>query len=924
MADGSVNIDIKLDDAKAKAEASKAGKDISKNLESGLKGASTAAKNSEAQIKSAMSGAASSSKSAFSDVGSAAKSGFSNVGDAANSASSAAASAFQNVPATAAGAFADVGSQAKAGFDGVADAAKSAGEGASDAFKEVGNSIEDMAQSSIPHGSTITNILGTSIPAAAAIGAAAVMAIAAAFGSVAKEAVNVGMDFDKSFSQVAATMGTTTDQIGELRDFAQEMGATTAFSATQASDALNYMALAGYDAETSMRVLPTVLNLAAAGGMELATASDMVTDAQSALGLSVEQAETMVDQMAKTSSKTNTSVEQLGNAFLTVGGTAKNLQGGTAELAQMLGVLADNGIKGSEGGTALRNVILSLSAPTDTAAKKIEELGLQVFDAEGNMRAMPDIVNDLNSAMDGLTQQEKTEALNTIFNKVDLKSVNALLGTSATRFDEVAAAIDDAQGSAEAMANTQLDNLAGDVTLLQSATEGFYIGISDYLNPALRGIVQVAGEAFSNLTEIWKSAMDTGNFIGVGEAIGSAIIDVIDKVVEMVPEMITTFLEIVSGIFMGVVESIPSFLVSIVGALTQLIPMLIETAFKIIQSLIESLPIIIQEFIAAIPQIIQMVINALVVSIPLLIQGCIQLVLALVEALPQIIMALIEALPTIIISIVNALIDNLPLLVEGFIQLFMAFIQALPMIIANIIMALPQIITSIVQNIGTWGAQLKQSAIDAFNQFVEGVKQKATDIFNEVASIPDKILSALGNVGQLLWDAGTSIIDGFLGGLKAAWDNVTGFIGGIGDWIAEHKGPKEYDLKLLVPAGNWIIEGLQDGFEQAMPKLERTLNDITGRVESGFDIKVNADSWDNAIDTGEGIARGIVLGYEKVDPAGQMVASMGALMAMAASSNVTTNNTNNTWNINQPVQSPDEWARYMARIDHHGLAGSYV
>lgn len=470
MADGSVDIDIKLEDAKAKQQASKTGNEIGKSIESGMKGASSAAKNTESQIKSAMSGAASSTKSSFSDVGSAANSNFANVSDAAKSASSDSSSSFQNIASDSAGAFADVGDKAKDGFEGVSDAAENVSESVDDTFANV-------------------------FPTAAGLAVAAAAALATAVGAIATQAVQVGAEFDKSMSQVAATMGTTVDQIGELRDFAQEMGAKTAFSATQASEALNYMALAGYDAETSMRVLPTVLNLAAAGNMELALASDMVTDAQSALGLSVSEAEVMVDQMAMTSSKTNTSVEQLGNAFLTVGGTAKNLKGGTAELAQMLGILADNGIKGSEGGTALRNVILSLSAPTDTAAKKIQELGLQVFDAEGNMRAMPDIMNDLNASLSSLTQQEKTEALNTIFNKVDLKSVNALLGTSAERYDEVAASIGNAAGAAEKMAETQLDNLAGDVTLLQSAAEGLSIQISDILTPALRSATQFATNA---------------------------------------------------------------------------------------------------------------------------------------------------------------------------------------------------------------------------------------------------------------------------------------------------------------------------------------------------------------------------------------------------------------------------------------------
>ena len=159
----------------------------------------------------------------------------------------------------------------------------------------------------------------------AKVGAAAIAGAAGAVSVFGVKSIQAGMDFDSSMSQVAATMGTTVDQIGELRDFAQEMGRTTAFSATQSADALNYMALAGYDAQTSMAMLPNVLNLAAAGGIELAQASDMVTDAQSAFGLTTAQTTAMVDQMAKTSSKTNTSVQQLGEGFLKIGATARNL-----------------------------------------------------------------------------------------------------------------------------------------------------------------------------------------------------------------------------------------------------------------------------------------------------------------------------------------------------------------------------------------------------------------------------------------------------------------------------------------------------------------------------------------------------------------------------------------------------------------------
>lgn len=238
--------------------------------------------------------------------------------------------------------------------------------------------------------------------------------VTAGVAALGTAAVTTAASFESAMSQVQATMGITKDSMtqvnGEsvntmdtLGELAKKMGAETAFSASECAEALNYLALAGYDTQQMCDTLPTVLNLAAAGDIELASASDMVTDAMSALGMGVSESEKMVDQMAKTASTTNTSVAQLGEGILTIGATAKSIRGGTAELNTALGILANNGIKGAEGGTHLRNIILSLQNPTDKAAASMGQLGVEVYDSEGNMRSMNVILGDLNTSMDGMT-----------------------------------------------------------------------------------------------------------------------------------------------------------------------------------------------------------------------------------------------------------------------------------------------------------------------------------------------------------------------------------------------------------------------------------------------------------------------------------------------------------------------------------------
>lgn len=347
--------------------------------------------------------------------------------------------------------------------------------------------------------------------------------IAGGLGVAAGAATKVGMDFEASMDQVAATMGIVGDasdsNFKKLSDAAKQMGATTKYSASQSAEALNYLALAGYDTDKAISALPKVLNLAAAGGIDLAYASDLVTDSMSALGMETDQLEGFTDQMAKTSQKANTNVAQLGEAILTVGGTAKSLKGGTVELNTQLGILADNGIKGAEGGTALRNIILSLGSPTDKAAKLMKKLGLEVYDASGNMRGTNEIFKDLNKILGTMTEQERTKVLSELFNKVDLKSANALLANSGERFDELSKHIANSQGSAEEMAKTMSGNLKGAMDNFKSALEGLGIAAYEKFSEPLTNAVKFVTDGISWLVQ----ALQSGNLDGILDNIGLAL-----------------------------------------------------------------------------------------------------------------------------------------------------------------------------------------------------------------------------------------------------------------------------------------------------------------------------------------------------------------------------------------------------------------
>ena len=352
------------------------------------------------------------------------------------------------------------------------------------------------------------------------------LGIGAAVTGIGKAAIGVGQDFEAGMSQVAATMGISSDAVRRnegdfklLSDAAKEAGSTTQFSATQSAEALNYLALAGNDAQTSVSLLPTVLNAAAAGGLELGYASDLITDSMSALGLETEDTSKFVDQLAKTSQKSNTSLGQLGEAILTVGGTAKKLKGGTVELNTALGILADNGIKGAEGGTALRNVILSLSAPTNTAAKELKKLGVDAYDANGNFRSLDDIFIDLNKSTNGLSEAAKNQAFTKIFNKTDLKAVEALLANAGGRFDELSGAIEQSGGAAEETAKTMNSNLKGAFTELNSALEGAGIAVYEKFKEPLTNAIKTATEWVQKLIKAFNEGKLDQTLIAIGSAL---------------------------------------------------------------------------------------------------------------------------------------------------------------------------------------------------------------------------------------------------------------------------------------------------------------------------------------------------------------------------------------------------------------------
>ena len=290
-----------------------------------------------------------------------------------------------------------------------------------------------------------------------------------------KATLEAGMSFEQGMAQVQAVSGASGEELEALTEKAKEMGAKTKFSATESAEAFNYMAMAGWKTEDMINGIEGVMNLAAASGADLATTSDIVTDALTAMGYSAGEAGKLADVMAAASSNANTNVEMMGQTFQyaapIVGALGYNME----DTAVQIGLMANAGIKGEKAGTALRSILTRLSAPPKECAEAMEELGVSLTDSEGNMKSLDDVMGDLRKAFKGLDETQQTANAKAIAGQEAMSGLLAIVNAAPADYQKLTKAVKESEGAAESMANTMNDTVEGQLTLLKSQIEGVQI-----------------------------------------------------------------------------------------------------------------------------------------------------------------------------------------------------------------------------------------------------------------------------------------------------------------------------------------------------------------------------------------------------------------------------------------------------------------
>lgn len=447
--------------------------------------------------------------------------------------------------------------------------------------------------------------------AAGKIGGAAVKATAAtittagaAIGAVGAYSANVGKDFESAMSSVAATADASAEEYTKLENAAREMGRTTSKTAAESANALEYMSLAGWDVDKSISALPSVLRLSEASGMDLARCSDLVTDSMSALGDVAGELPDYLDVVAKSQNKSNQSAEQLMEAYLNVGGTMKDLGVPIEESAAALGVMANRGRKGGEAGQALSAIMANLTTGTGQAGKMMQKLGISAFDSEGNFIGLQNTLKTVNEATKNLSDEERNAALAALGGKQHVKDLNKLLdGLNATNkegvseWDALTGQLNDCNGALEKMAGTKIDNLEGDMAILESATQDFGISVYKNMQEPLRGLAQYGTQQMGVLSE----ALESGGFSGLASALGDVAADGLVQIADHAPEFIEMASTLVDSLISGIEnnedaigDSLGKLAVSGAGAFVRLMPRVIVVGGKmtaaIAQGIIDHLP----------------------------------------------------------------------------------------------------------------------------------------------------------------------------------------------------------------------------------------------------------------------------------------------------------------------------------------------
>lgn len=637
----------------------------------------------------------------------------------------------------------------------------------------------------------------------------------------------VAAKFESAMSEAAAISGASGDEFQALTDKAQEMGATTKFSASESAAALKYMAMAGWDTEAMLNGINGVMQLAAASGEDLASTSDIVTDAMTAFGLSADQSTRFADVLAQTANRSNTSVALMGETFKYVAPVAGALGYSIEDTSVAIGLMANSGIKGSQAGTSLKNVLTNLAKPTDQVQSYMDKLNISLTDSAGNVKPLNQLLNEMRDGFNGLTEAEKAEYAAGIAGKEGMSGLLAIVNSSQTDFDNLTEAINNSGGAAQNVADVMMDNLGGQLTILKSTLEGIAISFGNALLPAVKKVVESLQDFLSwlnSLTGVQKQLVVT--IATVVAAIGpvlliigkliTAVTDII-KVVNLLKPAFAALNAVMSANPVGII------IVAIAGLVAALVTLYNKN---------ETFRNFVNTAWAQIKEVISGVVNALVTFFTVTIPGAIDAVVAWFQTLadnvsnfftvviPEKINELVQWFTGLPERIGYAIGFAIGTLAKWVVSLAEKAAEVGPQVIDAIVNFFSQLpgkiwdfLVQTATNFANWVVQAKETALTVGPQIVDTV-------VNFFLQLPGRIWNALLNAIAKIKQWGSDIISW----ARTAIPNV---ISTIISFFEELPGK-------MLEIGKNLLTGLADGISSAVGAVVDKVKSVAGSLLNGF------------------------------------------------------------------------------------------
>lgn len=649
--------------------------------------------------------------------------------------------------------------------------------------------------------------------------------------AVGAYATKTGAEFESAMSKVSALSGATGKDLSTLEKAAREMGRTTRYGSTEAANALSYMSLAGWDTQQMVKGLKPVLNLASAGQMDLAQASDIVTDMMSMFGLEAEQAGRATDVFAVAQANSNTTVSQLGEALKKSGSAAAAAGQSLEDTSAILGVLANNGIKGSEAGTALNAMFRDLQAAAVDGKVAIGDTSVAVYDANGNMRSMVDIIADVEKATEGMTQEQKHNALASIFQQRSLKGMNTLLNSGSGELKKLQGELNNSTGAAQTMADEMDNNLKGSFMKLKSAMEDIGIAISQMTSGPLKAIVDWAKDLALKFQELSPHAQQLIVIFGAVAAAIGPLLWIFGSIIQKIPAVIAGFKLL--GVAFGAIMSPIGLAVAGIGVLIGVLVYLYKTNERV-RAIFDSVWNAIKNVVTTIVEAIKQVIQNVFIRVAKFIMDNQELIKETIETVWTEISEFVTEVLEAIVPIVKWAWETIKVLTETVWNLIKDVIMIALELILGIIKAVMQAINGDWE--GAWET-IKETAMrvwdlikEAAIQFLEGLLETFLVFMVPIIEFLAEAWETIKQNAIEKWEAIKQAIADVLEGIKTQVTNEINMV-------------KEFILNVWTTIQSFttsIWNAIKSFFSSVWESIKSKVSSVTSAIQSTITSVWNA------------------------------------------------------------------------------------